>query len=90
MRDAAAPAILAIREQQQVLPASLEAHSREHSKATGILHRRRWPRTVRGGVAVGTNESTIMIGSVRNWHPAPFTRMVELVAPGLGKCFKVE
>lgn len=89
MRDAAAPAILAIREQQQVLPASLEARSREHSKATGILHRRRRSRTVRGGVAVGTNESTIMIGRVRDLHTAPSTRMLELVAPGLGKC-KVE
>lgn len=90
MRHAAAPAILAIREQQQVLPAPLEAHSGEHSKATGILHRRRRPRTLRGGVAVGTNESTIVIGSVRGGHPAESTQTLELIAPRLRRCFKVE
>lgn len=90
MRDAAAPAILAIREQQQVLPASLEAHSREHSKATGILHRRRRSRTVRGGVAVGTNESTIVIGGVHGWDAAQSTWTLDALGPGLLRCFKVE
>lgn len=31
-----------------------------------------------------------MIGRVRELHTAPSTRMLELVAPGLGKRFKVE